>query len=111
VCRAVGNDAQADDLQQSGVHRFFDDFGHFAALSAWAVVDFAQYKTKLDKIYQPPSAEHWMGTVPSGRDIFSQIVHGGKDVIYVAAVAALLSTLIAVTFGTVSAFAGGSRTV
>lgn len=64
-------------------------------------------KTKLDKIYQPPSAEHWMGTDHQGRDIFSQIVHGGKDVIYVAAVAALLSTLIAVTFGTVSAFAVG----
>ena len=65
-------------------------------------------KTKLDKIYQPPSAEHWFGTDHQGRDIFSQIVHGGKDVIYVAAVAAFLSTFIAVTFGTLSAFAGGA---
>lgn len=64
-------------------------------------------KTKLDQIYQPPTAEHWMGTDHQGRDIFSQIVHGGKDVIYVAAVAAFLSTFIAVTFGTLSAFAGG----
>ena len=64
-------------------------------------------KTKLDKIYQPPSAEFWMGTDHQGRDIFSQIVHGGKDVIYVAVVAAFLSTFIAVTFGTLSAFAGG----
>lgn len=64
-------------------------------------------QTKLDKIYQPPSAEFWMGTDHQGRDIFSQIVHGGKDVIYVAAVAAFLSTFIAVTFGTLSAFAGG----
>lgn len=64
-------------------------------------------KTKLDKIYQPPSAEHWFGTDHQGRDIFSQIVHGGKDVIYVAAVAAFLSTFIAVSFGTLSAFAGG----
>jgi peptide/nickel transport system permease protein len=64
-------------------------------------------KTKLDQIYQPPSAQHWMGTDHQGRDIFSQIVHGGRDVIYVAAVAAFLSTAIAVTFGTLSAFAGG----
>ncbi|MCB0066982.1 MAG: ABC transporter permease [Caldilinea sp.] len=64
-------------------------------------------KTKLDNIYQPPSAEYWMGTDHQGRDIFSQIVHGGKDVIYVAAVAAFLSTFIAVGFGTLSAFAGG----
>jgi peptide/nickel transport system permease protein len=65
-------------------------------------------KTKLDQIYQPPTAQHWLGTDHQGRDIFSQIVHGGKDVIYVAAVAALLSTAIAVTFGTLAAFAGGS---
>jgi peptide/nickel transport system permease protein len=65
-------------------------------------------RTKLDKIYQPPSAEHWFGTDHQGRDIFSQIVHGGKDVIYVAAVAAFLSTFIAVAFGTLSAFAGGA---
>jgi len=64
-------------------------------------------KTKLDQIYQPPSAQHWLGTDHQGRDIFSQIVHGGKDVIYVATVAAFLSTAIAVTFGTLSAFAGG----
>lgn len=64
-------------------------------------------KTKLDQIYQPPSAAHWLGTDHQGRDIFSQIVHGGKDVIYVATVAAFLSTFIAVTFGTLSAFAGG----
>lgn len=64
-------------------------------------------KTKLDVIYQPPSAQYWMGTDHQGRDIFSQIVHGGKDVIYVAAIAAFLSTAIAVTFGTLSAFAGG----
>jgi peptide/nickel transport system permease protein len=48
--------------------------------------------TKQDKIYQPPSAEFWLGTDHQGRDIFSQIVNGGKDVIYVATVAALLST-------------------
>ncbi len=63
--------------------------------------------TKPDQIYQPPSAEYWFGTDHQGRDIFSQIVNGGKDVIYVALVAALLSTLIAVGFGTLSGFVGG----
>ena len=64
-------------------------------------------KTKVDQIYLPPSWEHPFGTDHQGRDIFSQIVHGGKDVIYVGVVAAVLSTLIAVTFGTLSGFSGG----
>lgn len=64
-------------------------------------------KTKVDKIYQPPSREFLLGTDHQGRDIFSQIVHGGRQVIEVAVVAAALSTFIAVTFGTLSGFAGG----
>ncbi|MCE7984029.1 MAG: ABC transporter permease [Caldilinea sp. CFX5] len=64
-------------------------------------------KTKVDQIYLTPSVEHPLGTDHQGRDIWSQIVHGGKDVVYVAFVAALLSTFIAVTFGTLSGFIGG----
>lgn len=64
-------------------------------------------KTKVDQIYLTPSAEHPLGTDHQGRDIWSQIVHGGKDVVYVAFIAALLSTTIAVTFGTLSGFVGG----
>jgi peptide/nickel transport system permease protein len=64
-------------------------------------------KTKIDQIYLTPSAEYPLGTDHQGRDIWSQIVHGGKDVVYVAFIAAMLSTIIAVTFGTLSGFVGG----
>ena len=64
-------------------------------------------KTKIDQIYQTPSLEHPLGTDHQGRDIWSQIVNGGKDVIYIAFLAATISTLIAVSFGTVAAFIGG----
>jgi peptide/nickel transport system permease protein len=64
-------------------------------------------QTKQEHIYESPSAQFWLGTDHQGRDIFSQIVNGGKDVIYVALVAAVLSTLIAVSFGTFSGFVGG----
>ncbi|HRJ44375.1 MAG: ABC transporter permease [Caldilineaceae bacterium] len=64
-------------------------------------------KTKIDQIYQPPSINNILGTDHQGRDIWSHIVNGGKDVIYVAFLAALISTIIAVSFGTLSAFVGG----
>ena len=64
-------------------------------------------KTKIDKIYITPTVEHPLGTDHQGRDIWSQIVNGGKDVIYVAFMAALISTVIAVVFGTLSGFIGG----
>jgi peptide/nickel transport system permease protein len=63
--------------------------------------------TKIDQIYHTPSAEHWLGTDNSGRDIFSQIIHGGKDVLAVGLAAGFISTIIGVTFGTLAGFVGG----
>ena len=63
--------------------------------------------TKVDKIYQTPSSEFWLGTDHQGRDIFSYIIHGGKDVIAVGLAAGFISTFIGVTFGTLAGFAGG----
>lgn len=63
--------------------------------------------TKVDQIYQTPSWEHPLGTDHQGRDIWSQIVHGGKDVLYVGFLASLISTFIAVTLGSLSAVVGG----
>lgn len=63
--------------------------------------------TKVSQIYQPPSAQHWFGTDHQGRDIFSYIVHGGRDVLIVAFLAGLISTGIAVVLGATSALAGG----
>jgi peptide/nickel transport system permease protein len=39
--------------------------------------------------------------------VWTQIVNGGQDVIYVAVVAAIVSTIVAITFGALAGFAGG----
>lgn len=64
-------------------------------------------KTRMDKVYQPPSSEHILGTDFQGRDIFTIIVHGGRDVIVVAFLTGLISTAIAVSLGAMSALLGG----
>lgn len=61
----------------------------------------------IGQIFEPPSASHWLGTDDSGKDNWVQIVNGGKDVIYAALIAALVSTAIAVTFGSLAGFLGG----
>lgn len=64
-------------------------------------------EVKLAEIYQLPSWHHILGTDNQGRDIFSQIVHGGKDVLIVAILTGLFSTLLAFVIGALSGFAGG----
>ncbi|PJF46503.1 MAG: ABC transporter permease [Candidatus Thermofonsia Clade 3 bacterium] len=62
----------------------------------------------VDKIYNPPSPEHILGTDFQGRDIFSLVVHGGRDVIVIAFLTGAISTLIAVVLGSSSALLGGA---
>lgn len=63
--------------------------------------------TKVDQIYQTPSQAHPLGTDHQGRDIWSQIVHGGQDVLYVGFLASLVATVTAVSLGSLSAIVSG----
>ena len=81
----------------------------FFALLAFVVPIFVPYQDRVDvtAIYQPPSSAHILGTDSSGRDVWNQIIHGGRDILLVGLIAGLFSTLIAVTFGSIAAVVGG----
>jgi peptide/nickel transport system permease protein len=64
--------------------------------------------TNVAAIYQPPSWQHLLGTDSEGRDILIQMINGGQSIILVGAMAALISTLIAITFGALAAYLGGT---
>ncbi|WP_327090684.1 ABC transporter permease [Nonomuraea sp. NBC_01738] len=52
---------------------------------------------------QPPSAEHWFGTLQTGADVYAVTLRGMQKSLIVGLLAALLSTALAATVG---AFAG-----
>ncbi len=58
-------------------------------------------------IYLPPSFQHPLGTDFQGSDVLAQTLRGGRVVLIVGAVAAAISVLISITFGALSAYAGG----
>jgi peptide/nickel transport system permease protein len=58
-------------------------------------------------VYAPPSMDHFLGTDYQGKDIWFQIVHGGRSILLVAAGAAILSTGISIIFGALAALLGG----
>lgn len=63
--------------------------------------------TDVSKVYCAPSGENWLGCDYRGRDLWFQIVNGGKGLILVSSAAAFISTLIAITFGALAAMIGG----
>ena len=64
-------------------------------------------RTNVSQIYGGPSWDHPLGFDHSGRDIWYQIVHGGRSVILVAFLAALMATAIGVILGSLAAMIGG----
>src|SRR2546430_15535748 len=54
-----------------------------------------------------PSSLQPLGSDYQARDVVNQIVYGGGDIITTAILAALFSTLTAITFGSIAATVGG----
>jgi peptide/nickel transport system permease protein len=61
----------------------------------------------VTQIYQSPSLSHPLGTDSEGKDVLSQIIHGGWPILTIGYLAAAISTTIAVTLGSLGAFLGG----
>ncbi|MEI2805672.1 MULTISPECIES: ABC transporter permease [Paracoccaceae] len=55
----------------------------------------------------PPSAENWFGTDQLGRDVFSRVIVGSRDILIVAPAATLLSTVLGTALGLVMGYFGG----
>jgi len=57
--------------------------------------------------HQPPSAELIFGSTRSGKDVFSQVLHGGRVSLLVALSAATMTTILALLIGVTSGYLGG----
>ena len=56
---------------------------------------------------QPPSPSHWFGTDHLGRDVFSRIALGARDLLVLAGSGTLLAVVIGMTLGLLSGYKGG----
>jgi peptide/nickel transport system permease protein len=65
------------------------------------------YNTDLLSELQPPSADHWLGTDALGRDMFSRVIVGARDILTVAPLATLLGVAGGAALGLVTGYFGG----
>lgn len=57
--------------------------------------------------YQWPSFAHPLGTDYVGNDLFQQIVHGSRSVLYIGLLASLFTVILGFALGALAGFAGG----
>jgi peptide/nickel transport system permease protein len=74
-------------------------FWVFCAIFGTLVVPFDPYADDLMNALMPPSAEHWFGTDQLGRDVFSRVIVGARDILTVAPLATLVSTVAGTALG------------
>jgi peptide/nickel transport system permease protein len=56
---------------------------------------------------QAPSTTHWFGTDNLGRDVFSRVILGSRDILGLAGLGTALALVSGVTFGLLSGYLGG----
>jgi peptide/nickel transport system permease protein len=55
----------------------------------------------------PPNATHWFGTDQLGRDVFSRVIVGARDILTIAPLATLVGTVAGASLGLLVGYFGG----
>jgi peptide/nickel transport system permease protein len=56
---------------------------------------------------QPPSVEHWFGTDNLGRDVFSRVILGAREILVLAGIGTILAVVSGTIFGLLTGYRGG----
>ena len=54
-----------------------------------------------------PSAAHWFGTDPLGRDVLSRVITGSRDILIITPLATVLGTILGTALGLAMGYLGG----
>jgi ABC-type dipeptide/oligopeptide/nickel transport system permease subunit len=77
-----------------------------AILAPW-VAPYPYDEQHLDRTWQAPSAQFWLGTDAFGRDIFSRLIFGARVSLTVAIMAQLIILALGMPLGMISGYVGG----
>jgi len=77
------------------------------ALFGASLVPLDPYADDLLNALSGPSADHWFGTDSLGRDIFSRVIVGARDILTMAPLATLLGTVAGTALGLVTGYLRG----
>jgi peptide/nickel transport system permease protein len=82
-------------------------FWVLCAIFGPTVVPHSPYAQNLLGINKAPSSAHWFGTDQLGRDMFSRVIVGSRDILIIAPLATLLGTVCGTIIGLVMGYFRG----
>src|SRR5207344_743685 len=72
-----------------------------------AIAPHSPYAQNLEAINKAPSGAHLFGTDQLGRDMFSRVIVGSRDILIIAPLATLLGTVLGTAIGLVMGYFRG----
>lgn len=77
-----------------------------AILAPW-IAPYGVNEQIASEARQPPSAKHWFGTDNLGRDVFSRVLLGAREILSLAGFGTLVAVFFGTTLGLASGYLGG----
>jgi len=77
------------------------------ALFGASLVPLDPYADDLLNTLAPPSSDNWFGTDSLGRDIFSRVIVGARDILTMAPLATILGTVVGTALGLITGYFRG----
>jgi peptide/nickel transport system permease protein len=77
------------------------------AVCGQLIVPFDPFETDILHTLGPPSGAHWFGTDHLGRDVFSRVIVGARDILFVAPLATALGVILGVILGLITGYFRG----
>jgi peptide/nickel transport system permease protein len=78
-----------------------------AALIGPLIAPYGVNQMVADDALQPPSAAHWFGTDNLGRDVFSRVILGAREITSLSGLGTLLAVIAGTLIGLASGYQGG----
>jgi peptide/nickel transport system permease protein len=82
-------------------------FWVFCALLGDRITPYDPLYDQTPEINASPSSQHWFGTDDLGRDVFSRVLAGSRDILLVAPLATLLATIFGTALGLATGYLRG----
>lgn len=77
-----------------------------ALVPQW-IAPYSPTDMQVDRVLLPPGAAHWLGTDYFGRDVFSVIVHGARESLFIGFASVLVGGISGGLLGAVAGYFGG----
>jgi peptide/nickel transport system permease protein len=78
----------------------------FLAVFGTTIAPYPYTQQKLTERLEPPSSEHLFGTDQFGRDVFSRVLSGARDVFVVAGTGTIIAVLLGLALGLLAGYFG-----